>query len=135
MSDRLSHQSPSWFRPKTFVFVGIAITWAMQPLSVSTAPVALLALGAATSPVVIAEGRRLADEAARLAGQTDSLEMRGQAQAALAAADLARGEPAMARAAFEKAIAAFDRKGDVVSAAAARGHLAALDRLGAGTTT
>ena len=45
----------------------------------------------------VTDGRRLADEAARLAGQTDSLELRGQAQAALGAADLARGETAMAR--------------------------------------
>ena len=83
----------------------------------------------------VTEGRRLADEAARLAGQTDSLELRGQAQAALAAADLARGETALARAAFEKAVTAFERKGDVVSVAAARAQLEMLDGLSAGATT
>jgi predicted ATPase/class 3 adenylate cyclase len=83
----------------------------------------------------IVEGRRLADEAARLAGQTDSLELRGQAQGALALAELARGETAMARAAFEKAATAFERKGDGVSTAAARAHIAALDALSAGAPT
>ena len=103
--------------------LGTQVAWRIARAS------ALIVMGDLT------EGRRLADEAARLAGQTDSLELRGQAQAALGAADLARGEPAMARAAFEKAITAFERKGDVVSAAAARARLAALDGLSAGATT
>jgi hypothetical protein len=38
----------------------------------------------------------------------------------------------MARAAFEKAITAFERKGDAVSTAATRQHLASLDELSAG---
>ena len=83
----------------------------------------------------VTEGRRLADEAARLAGQTDSLELRGQAQVALAKADLSRGETAMARTALEKAASAFDRKGDVVSATAARTNMQALDGLSAGAAT
>ena len=41
----------------------------------------------------------------------------------------------MARAAFEKAAAAFERKGDGVSTAAARAHIAALDALSAGAPT
>jgi ATP/maltotriose-dependent transcriptional regulator MalT len=91
--------------------------------------------GALVASGDVIDGRRLADEAARLAGQTDSLELRGQAQAALAAADLVRGETALARSAFEKSVTAFDRKGDVVSAAAARRRLEALDELSAGAAT
>jgi len=72
------------------------------------------------------EARRLADEAARLAGQTDSLELRGQSQAILGATLYARGESAMARAALEKARLAFERKGDVVSTAAALQRLIAM---------
>jgi tetratricopeptide (TPR) repeat protein len=91
--------------------------------------------GALVATGDVIEGRRLADEAARLAGQTDSLELRGQAQTALASADLVRGETALARSAFEKSITAFDRKGDIVSATAARTHMAALDGLSAGAPT
>jgi hypothetical protein len=63
------------------------------------------------------EGRRIADEAVRLAGQTDSLELRGVAAEALAAVDDRLGDAARARAGRERALAAFERKGDVTSAA------------------
>jgi len=69
------------------------------------------------------EARRLAEEAVRLAGQTDSYELRGQAQRALADVEDRRSEPAAARAAREQALRSFERKGDVVSAARIREQL------------
>ena len=69
------------------------------------------------------EARRLAEEAVRLAGQTDSYELRGEAQRALADVEDRRAEPAAARAAREQAFRAFERKGDVVSAARIREQL------------
>ena len=72
------------------------------------------------------DARRLADEAARLAGQTDSYQLRGEAYLVLAEMDEARGERLMARTAMEKAIAAFERKGSTVSLEGARRRLATL---------
>jgi hypothetical protein len=74
----------------------------------------------------IDEARRLADEAARLAGQTDSYQLRGEAYLVLAEMDETRGERLMARTAMEKAIAAFERKGSTVSLEGARRRLATL---------
>jgi len=73
------------------------------------------------------EARRMAEEAVRLAGQTDSYELRGQAQRALADVEDRRSEPAAARAAREQALRAFERKGDVVSAARIREQLGVRD--------
>ncbi len=69
------------------------------------------------------ESRRLAEEAVRLAGQTDSHELRGQAQRALADVEDRRSDPAAARAGREQALRSFERKGDVVSAARVRAQL------------
>jgi predicted ATPase/class 3 adenylate cyclase len=66
---------------------------------------------------------RLAEEAVRLAGQTDSHELRGQAQRALADAEDRLPDPARARATRERALSAFERKGDSVSAARIREQL------------
>ena len=73
------------------------------------------------------EARRMAEEAVRLAGQTDSHELRGQARAALADVEDGRSNPAGARAAREQALRAFERKGDVVSAARIREQLGVRD--------
>ncbi len=75
----------------------------------------------------IDEARRLAEEAGRLAGQTDLHELRGQAQRALGDVEERRSEPAAARAAREQALRSFERKGDVVSAARIRGRLGLTD--------
>ena len=69
------------------------------------------------------EARRLAGEAVRLAGQTDSYELRGQAQRALADVEDRHSDPAGACAAREQALRAFERKGDVASAARIRKQL------------
>jgi class 3 adenylate cyclase/tetratricopeptide (TPR) repeat protein len=75
----------------------------------------------------IDESRRLAEEAVRLAGQTDSYELRGQAQRTLADVEERRSDPAAARAAREQALRSFGRKGDVVSAARIRAQLGEQD--------
>ena len=69
------------------------------------------------------ESRRLAEEAVRLAGQTDSHELRGQAQRALADVEDRLSDPVGARAAREWALRAFERKGDSVSATRIREQL------------
>jgi len=61
-------------------------------------------------------GTRLAEEAVRLAGQTDSHELRGQAQRALADVEDRRSGPARARAARERALRSLERKGNSVPA-------------------
>jgi class 3 adenylate cyclase/tetratricopeptide (TPR) repeat protein len=71
------------------------------------------------------EAERLAREAASIAGATDWHRQRGDAFAALAEVlDLA-GRTDEARAAYEEALAAFERKQDVPEAAAMRARLAA----------
>jgi tetratricopeptide (TPR) repeat protein len=73
------------------------------------------------------EARRMAEEAVRLAGQTDSYGLRGEAQRALADVEDRRADSAGARAAREQALRAFERKGDVVSAARIREQLGVRD--------
>ena len=69
------------------------------------------------------EARRLAEEAARLAGQTDSYQLRGQAQRTLANVEDCGGDETRARASRELSLRAFERKGDLVSAARIREQL------------
>ncbi len=82
-------------------------------------------------PGSIDEARRIAEEAVRLAGQTDSHELRGQAERALADVEDRRSEPAAARPARERALRAFERKGDSVSAERIREQLGAMGDAGA----
>jgi hypothetical protein len=69
------------------------------------------------------DSRRLAEEAVRLAGQTDSHELRGQAQRTLADVEDRLSDPVRSRATRERALASFERKGDSVSAARVRAQL------------
>jgi tetratricopeptide (TPR) repeat protein len=71
------------------------------------------------------EGERLAREAVSLAEETpDFLLLRGDALLDLAEVLVATGRPTEAVPAIEKALQLYERKGNVVSASAARGRLA-----------
>jgi len=75
----------------------------------------------------LAEAERLAREAVDLASGGDALDDQAETLSVLARIVAAAGRSGEAAALFEEAIALYERKGNVVSAARAREQLAALD--------